>query len=1003
MRESARDTADEAAEAGNRVRVVRATVPGRARLAVPGLARNRALKTRLEAELFERPGIVRAEANQGTGNLLVLYDPSRSLDYVVATVEGLLNGGAANADSGTVVPLRPGPADGGGTIDAESAPAPPPWHSIGVQDVAAEFGTDLTDGLTAEQAATLLREYGPNELRKIPPRSDLDILLGQFGTLPVGLLLGSALLSAGTGGLLDAAAILSVLAANAGIGFATESQAERTIDALSALVEPDAHVRRAGRPVRIPARAVVPGDVIELSPGTMVAADGRVFRARELTVDESALTGESLPSGKRAETLPMADTPLAERHNMVYRATAVTGGSGRAVVVGTGADSEVGRIQNMVAAAAQRETPMQRQLETIGRQLSWATLGAAGLALAAGLLRGRPPLEMVKTAVSLGVAALPEGLPTVATVTLALGIRTMRRRKVLVRRLDAVEALGSVGVMCFDKTGTLTENRIEAVAVLTPDGEVDIPEGVRAGAAHVEDLLRVAVLCNETEIEETEDGEWRLKGSGTEASLIELARRAGLDVRATRREAPRESVDYRTLERRYMVSRHTLDGRILIAVKGNPAEVLALCGTTRTGGERKPLSRARRQKILSQNEDLASRGLRVLGFASATVADGGEEDKLIWHGLVGLADPTRAGMKELIETFHRAGIRTVMITGDQSSTAYAVARELDLAEGDTVEVLEGTQLDEMDPSMLSALARQTDVFARVTPANKLQIVRAFQDAGYVVAMTGDGINDSPALRAADIGVAMGTGSDAAHQVAEVILEDDRIETMPVAVELGRRTFANIRKALRFLLSTNLSEILVTTAATAATRSPPMSPLQLLWINLVTDVAPALALALEPAEPGVMEEPPRAAKETVLRPQDFRAIGVQGAMFSGAALLSQALGTLRYGPGEQATGMAFTTLTASQLLHALSSRSDRVSLFGAERLQPNRYLTRAMGGLAAMQAGVSLFPPARRLLGLSRLGVSDLALAGGLALLPYLAVEAMKLHREAGLPETQGDA
>jgi Ca2+-transporting ATPase len=999
---------------GPRVRLVRARVAGRARLQVVGLKGNAALKRRLEASLPGRAGIHRAQGSVTTGNLLVLFDPGfdpdRALNAVVEAVvtavagspetAGAAPGAYRGADEKVVpFPRRPETAAGAGGAD---------WHMLALEAAAARLRTSLESGLDEGEAAAALETHGRNELQSIEPRSDIDILVDQVNSLPVKMLLGSALLSVATGGVVDAVAILAVVAANAGIGFATERQAEREIDALSEIEPPEATVVRGGRARRITAAEVVPGDVLELAPGMLVAADGRLITALELTVDEAALTGESLPAAKRAGdmTEPGAKgAALADRFNMVYRGTAVTGGSARALAVATGPNSEVGRIQALVGATARRETPLQIQLDRMGRQLSVLTFGAAGLALLAGLLHGRRPLDMLKTAVSLGVAALPEGLPTIATVTLALGMRTMKRRKVLVRRLDAMETLGSVGVICFDKTGTLTENRITARAVVTPEREYDVKaeglilngQGTKEGAdgaahGHLRDLLTVAVLCNDTEIDGDGDGR-RLKGSATEAALIELAFRAGVDVAALATRYPRTSVQYRTLNRRYMATRHRLeDGRQLVAVKGDPANVVELCGEMSWGEDRMPLGLGRRRDIEARNEDLASRGLRVLGLASGIVGPDDDDaplGHLTWHGMVGLADPTRQGMPALIEAFHRAGIRTVMITGDQGATAYAVARELNLAPDETIEVLEGGQLERMDPDVLAGLAQTTHVFARVTPANKLQIVQALQKGGAIVAMTGDGINDSPALRAANIGVAMGSGSEAAHQVAEVILGDDRIESMPVAIALGRQTYSNIRRSLRFLLSTNMSEIMVTVLVSALGGQPP-SPLQLLWINLVTDVFPALALGLEPPAPDVLERPPRDPDEPILGASDFRTMSVQAAGFSLAALVSQGIGTMRYGQGPEAAGMGFTTLTVSQLLHAISSRSERVPVTGYGGLRPNRYLTRAVAGLLGMQLAVSVFPPARRLLGLQRLGALDLVTAGALSLAPFFAVEASKL-------------
>jgi len=862
------------------------------------------------------------------------------------------------------------------------------WHVGAAEDLAAEFGTSVSAGLDEEAAQDILRRVGANLLPRQSGRRDIAILTDQFRSLPFAMLAASAAISLVTGGLADAVVILAVVAINAGIGFTTERQAERTIGALVGDGHPNAVVRRGGADVTVVVERVVPGDLLVLSPGTIISADARVVRCDALAVNESALTGESLPSQKATGALNVA-TPLGDRHNMVFRGTAVTSGQGLGLVVATGERTEMGAIQTLAGSARPPETPMQRQLDRMSRQLVIGSLGAVAAVMVIGLARGRPLIEVLKTSISLAVAALPEGLPTVATTTMARGIREMRDQGVLIRRLDALEGLGSVSVICFDKTGTLTENRL-AVAALRVHGGRLLPEDLPGIApdheAHM--LLRACVLCNEAVLATSDAA---AAGSGTEIAMLECAHAAGFDVESARREAPMLDISYRSESRRYMVTRHAVaTGKHFIAAKGSPLELLALCETRLARGAVLPLDDADKARIIQENDELAGDGRRVLGVTYADVAPG-EEPRLIWLGLIALSDPTRAGTRDVIRGFHKAGIRTVMITGDQSATAASIAREIDLSAGEPIEILESGQLEQLDAEMLTALAERTHVFARVSPSNKLHIVRALQRAGHVVAMTGDGVNDSPALRAADIGVAMGSGTEAAHQVADVVLRDDGIEGMFRAVSMGRTNYLNIRKALRFLLATNMSELLVTVVGSAFGAGQPMTPMQLLWVNLVTDIFPALALAREVPESGTMLDPPRDSDESILDRATLRRVAADGLAISGAGLAAHV-----YGAGRPAGGGAtLTAIVASQLLYALSSRSRTRLEPGADPFAGNPALRKAVLGLAAAQTAVSLVPGPRGMLGLQGLGVADAAVAIAASLVSFAVIEAGKGHGNRG--------
>jgi Ca2+-transporting ATPase len=998
-----RGTADPAGPKQIHISLVHGTVRGRARFAVSWLYRNESARPSLESQLRKCPGIEDVSASPLTGQILIRFDPSLSHADILQLLIG-----ACGATASKPQPAFPGveksrrnPARPPRVIEHEDSPRRT-WHTLSSQTVLREFNSSGSRGLTDAKAASALARYGPNTLARPTRRGELSILLGQFKSLPVALLGASAALSLVTGGLADAIVILGVVCINAGIGYVTESQAERTIDALGHLTRTPALVLRDGAIVEIEAEAVVPGDILVLAPGSRVAADGRLIEARDLSVDESALTGESLPVAKAKGALKQADLPLADRTNMIYMGTVVTGGSGFAVVVATGRGTEIGTIQALVGETRPPATPMQRQLDQLGNQMVILSGAICGVVFVVGLLRGYGMLQMLRTSISLAVAAVPEGLPTVATTTLALGIRTMRRHKVLIRHLDAVETLGAVQVICLDKTGTLTANRMAVQALHVAGRPITIvDQAFYAATGRIDPyandellrLLHVAVLCNDTEVNGA-SGAYTLNGSATESALIHLAIAAGVQVPSLRGMYPRTETEYRAENRNYMLTRHRApDGGALLALKGSPEEVLALCHWWLRDGTRLELSDADRESILIENDKMAGSALRVLGFAYRQAAGGDVPSvapEFTWLGIAGMADPVREGVKELIGLFHQAGIDTVMITGDQSATAYAIGKELELSGGRSLDILDSTRLDQLEPEVLKGLAQRVSIFSRVSPANKLQIVQALQRANKIVAMTGDGINDSPALKAADIGVAMGdTGTSVARDVADVVLEDDNLHTMIIAVSEGRTIYSNIRKSIHFLTSTNLSEIAVMLTSIAAGMGTPLNTMQLLWINLITDIFPALALAVEQPEPDVLRRPPRDPEEPIIGKADFKRYAFESGMITAGTMAAYGIGIGRYGIGPQASTNAFMTLTFAQLLHAYSSRSERYSIFSRERLAPNPYLNLAVGGSTVLQAASVLVPGLAGLLGNTRPGLIDLITIAGGAGLPLLVNEATK--------------
>src|SRR5438128_8459825 len=952
------------------VKVVFGAVRGRARLQVEGIRGRPVCAARLEARLAAAHGIRQARASSTTGNVLILFDAGklelRSLIAAVTRHAGQVRNG-----------------DGRALTRVDSV-----WHTLSAAAVARELSANPDAGLDATDVARRLAVLGDNQLPTPAPKTSLEILAGHVTSLPVLLLGAAAVLSLGMGAVVDAVVIGAVIAANGIVGYITERRVERIFASLQNGGLPPAFVLRDGREVMVPAHELVPGDVMLLKAGHTIAADARLVDVEHLAVDESTLTGESMPVTKVAALVCGADAPLPDRLNMVFAATAVAEGSGIAVVVGTGRETEIGRVRALVAETPTATTPLERQLDHMGGQLVAASLAFCGLALGLGLFRGVPPIEMVRAALSLAVAAVPEGLPAVATTTLALGMHRMMRQRMLVRRLAAVESLGATTVICLDKTGTLTENRMTATAWHLGRREyLAAPKGTRGDHEPDQLLARalaVGVLCNEAEIaEDSED----IRGSSTEAALLTAALDFGIDCRGLRRQYPLQELRPRRNGENWMATVHKESAtERLVAVKGAPEEVLALSTSWLDGEAVQPLTRASRAEILAANGRIAASGMRVLALAFKQLSSGADAtyDDLTWVGLVALSDPVRPGVREAIQACERAGIRPVILTGDQARTASAIYRDFDPTGRRSPRVFEASQLSGLDPATLVAVAAEVDVFARVSPAYKHQIVRALQAGGHVVAMTGDGINDAAALRAADIGVAMGArGTDVARDVADVVLMDDDFGSIVQAVEQGRTIHANYSKALRFLLSTNFSEILVTLGALALGAARPMSAIQFLWINLLSDVVPALALAMEPPERDVMDRPPLAPHEPILTRSRLAEIGGDAAILSATTLGVHALALARYGAGPRAATLAFSTLTSAQLLHALTyrSRGDHGAPAAGRSVLPA-----VVGGTLGVQLAAMALPPLRRLLGLTPLAPIDWALVAGATALPFILKE-----------------
>ncbi|MGD9331209.1 MAG: cation-transporting P-type ATPase [Desulfobacterales bacterium] len=1013
---------------------VHIAVRGRARFKVAGLRNGPVLKHILEFYLPQHPDLIRAAASTTTGNLLVVFSENLTADTVRDLIVQAVNRRAVDLD------VQPPPETGGSRgaepaedaalqrlaetditgsiraglksamsrmVDDAAVSARTAWHTLARNTLGEVLETDFKTGLTEEDARRRLAEGGANRLPEADARSDWEIIFDQINSLPVYLLGAAAFVSVLTGGFIDAVVVMGVVAANAAIGYVTETRAEKTISSLRRFVNPVALVQREGQTRQIPAHEVVVGDLLVLKPGMYVPADARLIEASHLSVDESMLTGESMPVMKSATTLRIRNTPLADRLNMVYMGTLVTGGQATAVVVATGSRSEIGRLQLLLEQTESPETPIERQLRIMGDQLVILCGMVCGFVFLIGFLRGYGFLPMLRSAISLAASAVPEGLPAAATINFALGIRRMQRDHVLIRRLQAVETLGSIQTICLDKTGTITRNRMTVTRIVTAGRRIEVDRNRfqndhrridPLSAPEIEALLTCGCLCSETRINgAAAPGEFELHGSSTENALVFAALAAGMDIRECRRTHPLIFIQHRSEQRPYMVSRHqTASGRQRCYVKGSPPEVLAMCRWQLEAGAQVELDRGRRRDIERLNDAMSGDALRVLGLAMVDVdADDQQamENRLIWLGLVGMTDPIRQGVKPLIDVLHRAGIETVMITGDQSTTAFAIADKLGIAGENRLEILDSSELTSVDPELLAAIAKRVHVYSRVSPAHKLRIVQAIQSSGRTVAMTGDGINDGPALKAADLGIAMGeTGTDVAREVADVVLEKDNLETLVVAVRDGRATYENIRKSVRFFLGTNMTEIMVMAAAMTLGIGFPLNVMQLLWINIISDIFPGLALSVEDPEPDILERPPRDSQAPLFAREDFKRMTVDAALMSAGSLGAYAYGLSRYGAGARSASLAFQSLTIGQLLNAYSCRSQTHSLFERRQLPPNPYLNVAILGSLALQGLTIWLPPVRRLLGVAPLGLADLGVIGGTALLSLAAIENAKPRR-----------
>jgi Ca2+-transporting ATPase len=899
-----------------------------------------------------------------------------------------------------------------------ASPPPAPWHTLDAADVVSRLESSVERGLDVSTAARRLAEHGPNELVDRGGRAPLLILWEQVATTLVVMLIVAAVVSWALGDLKDAIAILAIVILNATLGFSQEYRADRAMRALKQLAAPVVRVRRDGVVSQIPAPDLVPGDIVSLDAGSIVPADCRVLESANLKADESALTGESVPVEKHVARLDDADLPVADRINMVYAGTHVTYGRAQVAVTSTGMRTELGRIADMLQVVTTEPTPLQVRLARLGHSLAIIALVIVFVVVVEGLAQGESLRLMFLTGVSLAVAAVPEGLPAVVTIALALGAQRLLRRRALIRKLPAVETLGSVTVICSDKTGTLTENRMRVTALVTLDRDhaigptpvADLDDGLRL-------LLAAAALCTDAELvggQPSADAE--AVGDPTETAMVVAAARAGLRKDALERAMPRVSEIPFDSVRKRMTTVHRVEslpepiaraldtlslavGSQVAFTKGAIDGVLECSSEALYAGSVVPLTDVERARLVAAHDRLAASGVRVLAVACRAMPgapDRGEAD-LTFVGLVGMTDPPRPEVAAAVRRCRSAGIRPVMITGDHPLTARAIAAEVGI-QADGREVT-GRELAAMDDETLAAVVETTSVYARVAPEHKLSIVRALQRGGHVVAMTGDGVNDAPALKRADIGIAMGvTGTDVSTEAADVVLQDDNFATIVAAVEEGRVIYDNIRKFIKYLLTTNSGELWVMLAAPLLGLPLPLLPLQILWINLVTDGLPAIALSVEPGEADAMRRRPTATADGFLDRAMFWHILWVGCLIG---LISLGIGYRSHGAGDPAwQTLVFTTVTYAQLAHVMAIRSSQ-SLFRAG-VASNPALLGAVILMALLQLAVIYVPGWRAVFGTVRLSGLQLTVCVLLSALVFVAVETEKwLQRRRAASDLRG--
>jgi Ca2+-transporting ATPase len=885
------------------------------------------------------------------------------------------------------------------------------FWTLSPEEVASFFGTDLKKGLNLEQAAKNLQIFGYNQLQEAPFRSPLTVFLDQFKSFLIWVLLVAAVISGFLGEWVDSLAIIGIVILNAILGFVQEYRAEKALAALKKMAAPLARVIRDGQVKLIPAKELVPGDLLELEAGDNISADARiVYHTSNFSVQEATLTGESTPVFKTSAELDEEDIALSDRANMVYAGTSVSSGKARAVVVSTGMDTELGKIAQLIQEITIETTPLQRKLEQFGRWIVYLCFLLVGLVFILEWVRGGKLVQVFLTAVSLAVAAIPEGLPAVVTIALALGVQRMVKRHALIRKLPSVETLGAATVICSDKTGTLTKNEMTVKTVYAdgqfffiggvgyePEGEF-LLNGQKINPKDFPGLyftLVCGTLCNSSSLIQ-ENGHYRIAGDPTEGALLTLSLKAGLRKEILEEEQPLiEEIPFDS-ERKMMTIIRKKNEELIAYVKGAPDVLMNNCSYIYEGGVERAITPEDTKKIMEVNESLAAQALRVLGCAYRKLTDLPEildartiEKDLIFVGLVAMIDPARKEVIEAMAACRRAGIKPIMITGDHKITALAIARELGMLKEESL-ALSGDELDKLDQEEFEKQVEKIQVYARVSPEHKLRIVQAWKKKGEVVAMTGDGANDAPAVKEADIGVAMGiTGTDVTKEVSDMIITDDNFASIVAAVEEGRAIYDNIKKFVHYLLSCNLGEIMVMFFSSLVGWPIPLLPIQILWVNLVTDGLPALGLGFDPPDPDLMNRLPRKPDEPIVDKKRATLMAIQGLFIAFCALV--AFSYVLFVEKESLTRAqtaAFIVLSVAELFHALNSRSQMKSLFKLGVFS-NLKLIYALLISLFLQLSVVYLPFLQKIFKTQNLTAFDWVLVVGLSSLPLWAMELVK--------------
>jgi len=891
-----------------------------------------------------------------------------------------------------------------------------PW-TIDVKDIAKRLNTDVEKGLSSDEAKARLRQYGPNALEEKVKIEPIKIFLRQFKSFLVLILVAAAGVSAALGELLDASAIAVIVIINAVFGFVQEYRAEKAIEALRKMIVPQAVVIRDGRQTKIPASEIVPGDVVVLAAGDSVPADIRLVRESDLQTNEASLTGESTPVAKATAPLKQKELELGDKNNMTYLGTYVTTGSALGIVVATGMQTEMGKIATLVQEAPEIETPLSIKLAQLGKFMGLLVIAATAIVFITGIfIANKPLLEMFLVSVSLAVAAIPEGLPAVVTIGLAIGVQTMAKRNAIIRKLPAVETLGSATFICSDKTGTLTKNEMtvkkwwvdkfydvsgagyEPKGAYTTDGKETNPKE----AANLKLAVTIGALCNDSRLEFKEGKGWQVVGDPTEGALLVAAEKAGLKREELEKDSPIVASFPFDSDRKRMSVVCDAQGRRVVYAKGGVEAILEVSKKILKKGRVASLGAEEKKRIMAANDEMAAQALRVLALAYKPIAKKAKysiketESELIFVGLVGMIDPPREEVKEALRLCKTAGIKVAMITGDHKTTAEAIAKELGLMEEGAL-ALTGIELDKMSQEELEKVVENVRVYARIAPEHKKRIVEALQKKGHVVAVTGDGVNDAPALKKGDIGVSMGVvGTDVAKEASAMVLADDNFATLVRAVSEGRRIFDNIKRTVIYLMRGNIGEVTAVLFATLLWPAAPviLAPLQILWINLVTDGLPALGLGVEPAEEDVMQRPPRKEKHGIITRWNILEFTTVGLLTGIVTLLMfhLELNVLGSTPA-RAQSMALLTLVLTELMFALDMRSQKYSMFEISPLR-NKMLSYTIIASLGLQIMMFYFPPFQAIFGTAALSAIDWITAAFAATMVVIIADIRKWLRRS---------